>query len=264
MPSGHEHIDSALMPHLLLVEDNPLHVRLVRTMINDVWPEFDNLDHVARLELGIKRVAEQRPDCILLDLVLPDADGLEAVRAMLSVAPTVSIEVLSAHDDEAMAAEAVREGAQDYLVKGTVSAEGLARAIRFAIERHRSSGRDGGMGGPTGNQHATAVLDVMGGVIVADNAFADMVGRSMSDIVGRSIGDWAVEGDRPRFEKILDSTEESMLRMSFNQSDGTGVTTLVRFVPLADESGPAAAFLATFRVEKVATGAQPSPVGATA
>ena len=75
---------------------------------------------------------------MLLDLRLPDADGLQALFAVLDVAPEVPIVVLSGHDDEELALEAVHTGAQDYLVKGRADGELLRRTIRYAIERRRA------------------------------------------------------------------------------------------------------------------------------
>jgi len=73
--------------------------------------------------------------CVLLDLGLPDADGLEAVKSIRAAAPDVAIVVLSGQEDETIALLAVREGAQDYIVKNTVKPDHIARSINHAIER---------------------------------------------------------------------------------------------------------------------------------
>src|SRR4029077_10683178 len=74
---------------------------------------------------------------VLLDLGLPDAHGLDTVRQVHAVAPTVPLIVLTGLDDEALAGEAMKEGAQDYLIKGQIENRALPRALRHAIERHR-------------------------------------------------------------------------------------------------------------------------------
>ena len=130
-------IEHLTPPSVLLVEDNPLHVRLVTSMLAEVWPGYEDLYQARRLDRALEHLRDDHPDCVLLDLVLPDADGLEAVNVLLAANPDVPIVVLSSHDDEEMALRAVSEGAQDYLVKGAVDAAGLARAILFAIYRHR-------------------------------------------------------------------------------------------------------------------------------
>jgi diguanylate cyclase (GGDEF)-like protein len=74
----------------------------------------------------------------LIDLSLPDARGLEALRQLQRIAPEIPIIVLTGNDHDELAVEAVQEGAQDYLVKGYVNAHLLGRAIRYAIERKRA------------------------------------------------------------------------------------------------------------------------------
>ena len=80
-------------------------------------------------------LAEHAVDIILLDLGLPDAQGLEAVRRAHAAAPRVPLVVLTGLDDESLAAQALQEGAQDYLIKGQIETRGLLRALRYAIER---------------------------------------------------------------------------------------------------------------------------------
>ena len=77
-------------------------------------------------------------DCVLLDLRLPDAAGMDAVGNIRARAPSVPLIVLTGLDNEAAGVAAVEAGAQDYLVKGTVGGGGLARSIRYAIGRHQT------------------------------------------------------------------------------------------------------------------------------
>jgi PAS domain-containing protein len=82
-----------------------------------------------------KHLAGGGVDIILLDLGLPDAQGLESIRRARAVAPRVPLVVLTSLDDESMAAQALQEGVQDYLIKGQIDARGLLRALRYAVER---------------------------------------------------------------------------------------------------------------------------------
>ena len=120
---------------LLLVEDNPGDARLLREMLHDQGLHETDLTHVAQLGEAEKHLAENKVDIILLDLGLPDAQGLGAVRRTHAVAPRVPLVVLTGMDDEVLAAQALQEGAQDYLIKGQIEARGLLRALRYAIER---------------------------------------------------------------------------------------------------------------------------------
>ncbi len=123
------------MKILLLVEDNPGDARLLREMLNDQGLNETEMTHVARLSEAEKHLESNKVDIILLDLGLPDAHGLSAVRRAHAVAPRVPLVVLTGMDDELLAAQALQEGAQDYLIKGQIEARGLMRALRYAIER---------------------------------------------------------------------------------------------------------------------------------
>jgi diguanylate cyclase (GGDEF)-like protein/PAS domain S-box-containing protein len=120
---------------LLLVEDNPGDARLLREMLNEPGSRDTELTHVERMSDAEKHLAEHPVDIILLDLGLPDAHGLVAVRRAHLAAPRVPLVVLTGTDDEAQASMALQEGAQDYLIKGQIDTRGLLRALRYAVER---------------------------------------------------------------------------------------------------------------------------------
>src|SRR5205085_1929712 len=116
---------------LLLVEDNLGDAVRVREMLGSALPGRFDLLHVQELGDACIRVADTGAACVLLDLSLPDADGLEAVTRMRIAAPEVPIVVLTGRDDERLGLSAVQHGAQDYLVKGSVDERMMARAIRY-------------------------------------------------------------------------------------------------------------------------------------
>jgi diguanylate cyclase (GGDEF)-like protein/PAS domain S-box-containing protein len=120
---------------LLLVEDNPGDVRLLREMFSEQGLHNTELTHVGRMSDAEHRLASGLFDIILLDLGLPDAQGLGAVRRAHAAAPRTPLVVLTGMDDESLATEALQEGAQDYLIKGKLDARGLLRALRYAVER---------------------------------------------------------------------------------------------------------------------------------
>lgn len=122
---------------LLLVEDDPTQVLLLREAFAETPSVPISLTHTERLSEAIKRLSTARFDVVLLDLGLPDSQGLDTFIGMHSQVPGVPILVLTAVDDETMALRAVQEGAQDYLVKGRVERDLLLRALRYAIERKR-------------------------------------------------------------------------------------------------------------------------------
>jgi two-component system, cell cycle sensor histidine kinase and response regulator CckA len=122
----------------LLVEDSPADARLLREAVRDAEATHINLTHVDTLDKALHRLREEHFDVVMLDLSLPDAEGLDTLVRMHTSAPSVPIVVLTGLDDEALAVRAVREGAQDYLVKGQVTSQLLIRAMRYATERKRA------------------------------------------------------------------------------------------------------------------------------
>jgi PAS domain S-box-containing protein len=124
--------------NVLLIEDNPGDARLIRLMLDEAAGEPCHVEIAARLSEGLRRLGEWRFDVVLLDLSLPDAQGLDTFLRAQAQAPAVPIVVLSGLDDEALAVRAVQAGAQDYLVKGHVDGDLLVRAMRYAVERKRA------------------------------------------------------------------------------------------------------------------------------
>src|ERR1700674_4965108 len=121
---------------VLLVEDNAGDARLLREMFRKERPDSFELTHVLRLSEAVIHLAKGGVDVVLLDMGLPDAQGLDTVRRAHAAAPGIPLIVLTGLDDEALAAAAIREGAVDYLIKGQVESRALPRALRHAIERH--------------------------------------------------------------------------------------------------------------------------------
>jgi serine phosphatase RsbU (regulator of sigma subunit) len=121
---------------VLLVEDDEGDAFLVRELLLDAAPDIE-IERVRTLaEAAV--LLPGRFNCVLLDLGLPDAEGLDALRLVLESAPTLAVLVLTGLVDEFRGMEAVASGAQDYLVKGNIDGELLRRAIRYAVERKRA------------------------------------------------------------------------------------------------------------------------------
>jgi len=119
-----------------LLIDNPNDARLIELALSEARSAFVSLEHAGLLSDGLARLADGGIDVILLDLSLPDSHGLETFERTAAEAPDLPIVVLSGITDEQLGARAVNAGAQDYLVKGRLDGETMARAIQYAIERH--------------------------------------------------------------------------------------------------------------------------------
>lgn len=122
---------------VLLVEDNPADVRLLQEVVTGDVSARPEMVHVTRLSEAIDRVKKDRFDVVLLDLGLPDSRGLETLFEFRRAAPEIPVVVLTGLDDESVGIEAMKNGAQDYLLKGAIEGTVLVRAIRYAIERGR-------------------------------------------------------------------------------------------------------------------------------
>src|SRR5581483_1644825 len=121
----------------LLIEDNPADARLIREILSEAADHSIRLDCCDRLSAGLKRLRREPVDIILLDLSLPDAEGLESVIRLREAAPRTPVVILTGLSDEQLAKKAIRSGAQDYLIKGEISGALLVHAIAYAIVRKR-------------------------------------------------------------------------------------------------------------------------------
>jgi len=123
---------------VLLVEDNPGDVRLFTELVRSTGAKSFIVEHVSTLRAGLEKLSTEQFDIMLLDLSLPDEQGLSTLTRAHAHAPNVPIVVLTGRGDEALAIQAVRAGAQDYLFKGQVDGDLLVRSIRYATERRRA------------------------------------------------------------------------------------------------------------------------------
>ena len=126
---------------VLLVEDNAGDARLIRLMLAEGDLPGYAATHVTCLGEALERLSTVSPAVILLDLNLPDAHGYQTFARVYQQAPSIPILLMTGLDDQVLATEVVRHGAQDYLVKGRFDANLLTHAIRYALERKRSESR---------------------------------------------------------------------------------------------------------------------------
>lgn len=127
------------MLHVLLIEDSPGDARLAQEILAETHDQGYEIDLVSTLAAATTRLAQGAVDVALLDLGLPDSQGMSTLEGLQAAAPSLPIVVLSGLDDASTAVEAVRRGAEDYLVKGRFDDDLLSRTLRYAVERKRLS-----------------------------------------------------------------------------------------------------------------------------
>src|SRR5271169_6209120 len=125
------------MINVLLIEDNPGDARATRELLKESKALSIAMEWRDRLSSGLTRLSEGGVDLVLLDLSLPDSRGFSTFTQLSAKAQDLPVIVLTGMDDEAVALWAVREGAQDYIVKGRTNPRSLVSSIRFAVERNK-------------------------------------------------------------------------------------------------------------------------------
>lgn len=196
---------------ILLVEDNAADARLIEELLKEAGTLFD-LTHAERQSTALELLAQRRFDAILLDLGLPDSHGLETLAALVEAARDTPIVVLTGLSDEAVVAQALRQGAEDYLVKGKADGDLLTRAIRYAIERKRGETALRRSEERFSKVFRASPLGIVisslpdGQIIDANEAFLDMYGFEREEMVGRIARDldiWVDPEDRARLMKEI-------------------------------------------------------------
>src|SRR5579859_2800750 len=196
----------ATLISVLLVEDNPVDSTMIRGLFRSPSAGL-RCGHVSRLAEALDYLERERPDVVLLDLNLDDSCGYETFRSMREAAPRTAILVLSGSDDEELAIRTVREGAQDYLVKGSFDGKLLLRAIRYALERKYSE--------EALRQSETTVRAIfensLDGIVIFENsgecieanaAAAALVGVAREELIGRRLCDFCEKSFKKEWEGL--------------------------------------------------------------
>jgi serine phosphatase RsbU (regulator of sigma subunit)/FixJ family two-component response regulator/anti-sigma regulatory factor (Ser/Thr protein kinase) len=172
---------------VVLVEDSASYAHAVTAMLDHPQGGGYSVRHFTKLADAAAYVPSSTAICVLLDLNLPDASGVEAVRALQGVAPRVPIVVLTGMDDEQLALEAMHAGAQDYLVKARADVELITRSIRYAMERARSERQRTAL---QREQSARVEAEAMAGTLGRLSRLTDaaMANLSFEDLLNELLG----------------------------------------------------------------------------
>jgi two-component system, cell cycle sensor histidine kinase and response regulator CckA len=216
---------------ILLVEDNPGDVLLLQETLSDITHFELELAHVDRLAKALDRLQSETFDVVLLDLLLPDSEGLETFIQIYDWVPLTPIVVLTGMADETLALRAMQAGAQDYLVKGHMSgSELLMRSIRYAIERKRNEAalhqREQEFRTLTENApDIIARFDQNLRYLYVNPAVEQATGLSAQDFLGKTNRDLRmpeaqVEKWEEALRKVLSTGEQTAIQLEFSAPSG--------------------------------------------
>lgn len=189
---------------VLLVEDDDDDAAVVERLLrtsrrsrsSDRMIEVGSIDRATDVATALEAIESRAPTAVLLDLGLPDSDGLETVRSVVDTAPRVAVVVLTGRTERDLGPDAIRAGAQDYLTKGRITEEVLRRSLRYAIDRHETQ---------LAIQDANRRLELLNRILRQD------IRNDVSAILGwggelrSTVGDDAIE----RVDRLVEAAEHA-------------------------------------------------------
>ena len=256
----------ASLETVLLIEDNARDARLFCEMVREQCPRNTRFVHLGRMSEAEAYLAENEVAIILLDIGLPDVQGLEAVRRARMAAPQTTLVILTGMDDESLAARALLEGAQDYLVKDHVETRSLVRSLRFAVDRKTMEGalfaeKERAQIILNNIPDAVGCTDVAGNITFLNRVAETMTGWALKEAQGRPAGEIlpiidAVSRKRiPHpLERAAQKNESSYFPSSslLVRRDGSEVAVEEAVAPMHDDRGNPAGGVIVFRDVSVA------------
>jgi PAS domain S-box-containing protein len=217
---------------VLLVEDDPDDILLVKDALAEVSLGKIRLEYTGRLSRGLIELSSHPYDVVLLDLNLPDSRGLETLKTVIKSYPKVPVVVLSGLADDVTTTEAVRRGAQDYLVKGDLNGPMLMRVLRYAIERKQaeavlreSEARYRALVETTPN--GISLTDLDGNLVLCNQQTAVLHGYDSPDeLIGKNVYELVAPADRQQAgqntQKILSEGRVMSAEYTLVRKDGSG------------------------------------------
>ncbi len=204
---------------VLIIEDNPSDLILTKRMLEKTSYTRFHVNSADTLSAGIQSAIEARVDVILLDLNLPDSLGVETFLNLNHQVPDIPVVIYSGFEDEEDSRKAIREGAQDYLIKGQTDGNLLVRSLRYAIERKRAEDTIKKLAyhdSLTGLPNRTLFSDRFNMAIAASNRYKQKTTLMMLDLdnfkdindnLGHEAGDQILKGVGCRLAGILRQTD---------------------------------------------------------
>jgi diguanylate cyclase (GGDEF)-like protein/PAS domain S-box-containing protein len=251
---------------LLLVEDNPGDARLLKEMFREQGAAHIEMTNVVSMVQAEAHLAGNAVDIILLDLGLPDVQGLDAIRRAHAAAARIPLVVLTGLDDEVLAAQSLQVGAQDYLIKGQIDARSLGRSLRYAIERkimEEALFAEKERALVTLNSIGEAVVctDMLGNITFLNLVAEKMTGWSLPEAAGRPMTEVFRTWDASSTEPKETTVELAILQIRavhlppsciLIRRDGLEIPIEDSIAPIHDRQGNAIGAVIVFRDVSVA------------
>ena len=171
---------------LLLVEDSPADADLVRDLLEESGEPAFEFTRVERLAAALRSLQQEAFDAVLLDLGLPDSQGLATLRRFQEETGPLAVIVLTGQEDAELGTRAIQLGAQDFLPKAELTPALIGRTLRYAIERQRSASELRLMAAAFESGQAILITDVEGRIQRVNDAFTRITGYSEGEVVGRN------------------------------------------------------------------------------
>jgi PAS domain S-box-containing protein len=242
---------------VLLIEDDPDDILLVKESLAEISHGKIKLEYTGRLSRGLIELSSHSYDAVLLDLNLPDSRGLETLKTVVKSYPKVPVVVLSGLADDATTLEAVKRGAQDYLVKGEISGPMLVRVLNYAIERKQaeavlreSEARYRALVETTPN--GITLTDLDGKLLLCNQQSASLHDyESPEDMLGLNVYDLIVPSDRQlalaNAQKTLNEGRVINAEYTLLRKDGSHFPAEISAALLRDGTGTPVGFIGITR-----------------
>ena len=238
---------------LLLVEDNPGDIRLIMEMLKETKKVEFAITNSARLDESLKLLDEKQFKVILLDLGLPDSQGLDTFKKVRSHAPGLPVVILTGLDDESVALQAIKAGAQDYLTKSEMNSDNLVRILQYAIERKQAEGelKTSSLATET-SMNAIFAADLKGIITYANTSASKMWGyKNTEEMIGtNAIEYWTESTQGKAGEMIVRLLKEGNVATSGvltgKRLDGTEFIVESNSIIIKDKNGKPVGLIGSF------------------
>jgi CheY-like chemotaxis protein len=231
-------LDPNIVLQLLVVEDDPTDRSWLEVMLTNASVCGYTTTHVGSAKEAVEAIQDQQFHCVLLDLLLPDAQGLEALEKILVVSPDMPVVVFTQVDDLAVGLAAIDAGAHEYLVKGQASGSQMLKAALFATARAVATGPEG-EGAPTvpaamvagtiatSDGDAEVCLDGDRHIVAASEQFYELTSTKPGSVIGAA------------FDRFLNESDARSFAAGFERFHAGQLAPFVRRIDLASAGGPA-------------------------